>query len=48
MGWRAAWSGRQGQVAGRDGWLAGQGGWQGGEAGQVVGGGWIFGVKIVL
>ena len=42
------WSGRQGQVAGRDGWLAGQGGWQGGEAGQVVGGGWIFGVKIVL
>ena len=48
MGWRAVWSGRQGQVAGRDGWLAGQGGWQGGEAGQVVGGGWIFGVKIVL
>ena len=48
MGWRAVWSGRQGQVAGRDGWLSGQGGWQGGEAGQVVGGGWIFGVKIVL
>ena len=52
--WRRRWArlsgreGRQGGVAGRVGWRAGSGGGPGGEAGQVVRGGWIFGLKNVL
>ena len=44
----AGWGGGPGRVAGRVRWLAGSGDWPGGKAGQVIGGGWIFGVKNVL
>ena len=46
VGWRVG--GGPGRVAGRVGWRAGSAGGPGQVAGQVIGGGWIFGVNNVL
>ena len=46
--WLAGWVGGLGEQVGRVGRRAGWGGGQDGIGGQVVGGGWIFGIRNVL